>query len=74
MYSTAFWCLFVVLLFFLALLPNHCYYERSNSGILEGLLDAPVTSKVFAEKRDSVELIGILSNYNDDHNDKFKTQ
>ena len=25
MYSTAFWCLFVVLLFFLALLRNHCY-------------------------------------------------
>ena len=25
MYSTAFWCLFVVLLFFLALLHNHCY-------------------------------------------------
>ena len=37
MYSTAFWCLFVVLLVFLALLRNHCYsftsfYERSNSG------------------------------------------
>ena len=41
---------------------------------MEGLLDAPVRSKVFAEKRDSVELIGILSNYDDDHNDKFKTQ
>ena len=64
-------CRFTV---FLALLPNHCYYERSNSGILEGLLDTPVRSKVFAEKRDSVELIGILSNYDDDHNDKFKTQ
>ena len=25
MYSTAFWCLFVVLLFFLALLRSHCY-------------------------------------------------
>ena len=28
MYSTAFRCLFVVLLVFLALLRNHCYYER----------------------------------------------
>ena len=41
--------------------------------IREGLLDVPVRSRVFAEKRDSVELIGSLSNYDDDHNDKFKT-
>ena len=40
----------------------------------EGLLDAPVRSRVFAEKRDSVELIESLSNYDDDHNDKTKQQ
>ena len=34
MYSTAFWCLFVVLLFFfffLALLRNHCYFFHRTS-------------------------------------------
>ena len=31
MYSTAFWCLFVILLFFLALLRNRCYsFHRTN--------------------------------------------
>ena len=31
MYSTAFWCLFVVLLIFLALLRNRCYsFHRTN--------------------------------------------
>ena len=31
MYSTAFWCLFVVLLIFLALLRNRCYsFHRRN--------------------------------------------
>ena len=36
MYSTAFWCLFVVLLVFLALLRNHCYEviaRRSMKGV-----------------------------------------
>ena len=31
MYSTAFWCLFVVLLVFLALLRNHCYSKQRPS-------------------------------------------
>ena len=33
MYSTAFWCLFVVLLIFLALLRNRCYSFRSMKGV-----------------------------------------
>ena len=30
MYSTAFWCLFVILLVFLASLHNHCYSFLKN--------------------------------------------
>ena len=36
MYSTAFWCLFVVLLVFLALLRNHCY-EVIALGSMKGV-------------------------------------
>ena len=34
MYFTVFWCLFVVLLVFLALLRNHCYsFHRRSEGL-----------------------------------------
>ena len=33
-YSTAFWCLFVVLLVFLALLRNHCYFFHRTKSLI----------------------------------------
>ena len=41
-YSTAFWCLFVVLLFFLALLHNHRYsFHRTKWGLVTLIWQGP---------------------------------
>ena len=42
MYSTAFWCLFVVLLIFLALLRNHCYsFHRTKWRLVTSICRGP---------------------------------
>ena len=41
-YSTAFWCLFVVLLVFLALLRNHCYsFHRTKWRLVTSICRGP---------------------------------
>ena len=54
MYSTVFWCLFVVLLFFLAILVNHFYSFQRTKWLRN---KAKKTSKTTNRHQNAVEYI-----------------
>ena len=58
MYSTAFWCLFDVLLFFfLALSRNHCYSFHRTKGVTVVLLSMEIVCKAYAGANSCIRVV-----------------